>query len=440
MPEDLASWMRDKRLDHLWVAYTDFHGRLAGRDVPLTRVPPVAERGTNFAKANFNFTIRDVQVHNPRFGADAGDVLAVPDPSSAVVLPFARGTGFAFATLHEEDGGVWAGCARSALRRAVAALAGVELQARVAFEPEFYLFHGTGSSAFTSGGMYTIDALADGMDFVRRLDALLPDMGVSMEQIGKEYGEGQFEANIRPDEPLNAVDDLLLLRLAVRAAAKDLGLHASFMPKVNAAMAGSGLHVHLSLQALDLSDRTADNHPSGLSAEARAFLAGWLEHAEALTALASPTPNSYKRLQPASWAPAHIAWGIGNRAALVRVPGPGRRARLEFRAGDNTSNPYLFLAGLIWAGLDGLQRALEPPAPVTADVGHLAPAELAQRGIRFLPRQAGAALDALAADETLARGLGELIHGEFLRVKRAELDDYQSQVSDWERASYFDAP
>jgi glutamine synthetase len=290
--------------------------------------------------------------------------------------------------------------------------------------------------------MYTIDGLNDGMEFVRRLTDALPEMGVDLEQIGKEYGQGQYEANIAPDRPLAAAEDLFLLRMAIRGIATQLGQHASFMPKLAPDAAGSGLHVHLSLQDSGSDDdRTADaSHPTGLSAVARSFMAGWLEHAEALTALGAPTPNSYKRLQPASWAPAHICWGIGNRAALVRSPGPGKRAHLEFRAGDNTSSPFLFLAGLIWAGLDGVSRELDPGDPITADAGHLSAEEIANRGMRFLPRDPATAFTALEQDMALREGLGPLIHTEFLRVKREELAAYSLQVSDWERAAYFDAP
>ena len=255
------------------------------------------------------------------------------------------------------------------------------------------------------------------MSFVRKLAETLPDMGVQLEQIGKEYGHGQYEANIAPDTRLEAAEDLFLLRLAVRGVARQLGQHASFMPKI-ARFRGSGLHIHLSLQ-----DRRRRSHGQFLSPVGselhRPLLHGRWSRREALTALGAPTPNSYKRLQPASWAPAHICWGIGNRAALVRVPGPGKRARLEFRAGDNTSNPFLYLAGLIWAGLDGTQD-LEPGEPVSTDVGHLDAAEIVERGMRFLPRDAGTAFDAFERDEALRDGLGELIHREFLRVKRLE--------------------
>ncbi|MBX6342914.1 MAG: glutamine synthetase, partial [Thermomicrobiaceae bacterium] len=366
MSSTLANRLTEEGVEHLWVAYTDYNGRLAGRSVPQARFAQVAERGTNFAKANFNFTIRDEQVPEPRFGADSGDVLAVPDPSSVVRLPFHPGTALAFSYLHEEDGQVWEGCARAALRRAVAALEAEGLAARVAFEPEFYLFLGDEPTPAIHAGMYTIAGLDAAMDVVRRLGEVLGEMGVALEQIGKEYGQGQFEANVGPADPVAAADDYLLLRLAVRQVAGEAGLRASFMPKPTAAMAGCGLHVHLSLQdAASGEDRTASpTGAAGLTDTARAFIAGWLAHAEALTALGAPTPNSYKRLQPASWAPAHVCWGVGNRAALVRVPGPGARARLEFRAGDNTANPYLFLAGLLWAGLDGIKQRLDPGSPV----------------------------------------------------------------------------
>ena len=435
MADELGAWMVEHATNHLWVVYTDYHGRMAGRDVPRSRVQRVAERGTNFAKANFNFTIRDEQSQHPFFGADSGDVLAIPDPASVAMAPYQPDTAIAFATLHQEDGSIWEGCPRAALKRAVAALAEAGLSARVAFEPEFYLFNEVDQHPITSAGMYTIDGLSDGMEFVRRLAEALPELGIDLEQIGKEYGQGQFEANIAPDSPVQAAEDLFLLRMGIRGIAKSLGQHASFMPKLALNAAGSGLHVHLSLQDISGDDRTADSsHPTGLSSTARAFMAGWLEHAQSLTALGAPTANSYKRLQPASWAPAHICWGIGNRAALVRVPGPGKRARLEFRAGDNTASPFLFLAGLIWAGLDGVHQELDPGDPVTTDAGHLSAEEIVEQGMRFLPRDAGTAFDALERDVALKAGLGPLIHSEFLRVKRHELAAYNLQVTEWERA------
>lgn len=439
----LAARLRGEGFEHLWVAYTDYHGRLAGRVIPRARFDAVCEHGTNFAKANFNFTIRDEQAQPPRFGADTGDVFAVPDPESVVRLPYRDATAFAFALLRDDvDGGPWDGCARGALRRAMAALAEAGLTARVALEPEFYLFRADSLDPVIDAGMYTVAGLDAVNSLIERLAAILPEMGVTLEAFGKEYGQGQFEVSLAPDDPLSAADDLLLLRLALRRLAAEAGLRVSFMPKIDAALAGTGVHVHLSLRdAATGADRTTDpTHPSALTETARAFMAGWLAHAAALTGLGAPTVNSYKRLLPGSWAPAHVCWGVGNRAVLVRVPGRGERARLEFRCGDHTANPYLFLAGLIWAGLDGLRRGLDPGEPAEGDVGHLDPTLLVSRGVDFLPRDAGTALAAVAADDVLKEGLGALLHGEFLRVKLAELAAATVQVSDWERASYLEAP
>jgi glutamine synthetase len=167
------------------------------------------------------------------------------------------------------------------------------------------------------------------------------------------------------------------------------------------------------------------------------FMAGVLAHAPAFCGVAAPTVNSYKRLLPGSWAPAHVAWGTGNRAALVRVPGSSRR-RIEFRAGDHTANPYLLLTALFAAGLDGLERDLDPGAPASGDIGHLTPAELASQSVRQLPRTAGEALDAVEADDAVMAALGAVCGPELLRIKRFELARFERHVSDWERDVYFE--
>jgi glutamine synthetase len=176
----------------------------------------------------------------------------------------------------------------------------------------------------------------------------------------------------------------------------------------------------------------------GLSDVGLHFIAGLLRHAPALTGLGAPTVNSYKRLLPGSWAPAHAVWGIGNRAAMVRVPAPDR-PRVEVRCGDNTAQPYLYLAGLLAAGLDGIERQELPPAPANEDVGHLSSAEANNRGLQFLPRSAGEALDAVEADTVIAGALGATIHGEWLKVKRSELAAYATEVSAWERQVYLES-
>jgi glutamine synthetase len=311
----------------------------------------------------------------------------------------------------------------------------------VAFEPEFALYRRVGEGAYEPAdryAMYSVDRIDAHHELLARIEEALAAQGVRVVQLGSEYGAGQVEINLAHAAPRKAADDLVTFRETVKALAREAGLVASFMPKPFADAAGSGVHVHLSLWDREgRADRSAGEGPLGLSEELGRFMAGVLAHAPALCGVAAPTPNSYKRLLPASWAPAHVGYAAGNRAALVRVPGASRR-RIEFRAGDHTGNPYLALATLIAAGLDGLDRQLDPGPPVKGDLGHLSAEELARQGIRMLPRSAGEALDAVEADEVVMRALGPVCGPELLRVKRHELDRHDRQVSEWERGVYFE--
>lgn len=166
--------------------------------------------------------------------------------------------------------------------------------------------------------------------------------------------------------------------------------------------------------------------------------AGLLTHARALSGIGSPIVNSYKRLQPGSRAPAHIGWGTGNRAALVRVPGSGPRRHLEYRSGDNASNPFVFLTALLAASLDGMERRLDLPEPIDFDIGHVSDSAARARGIELLPRSLPEALDAFEADAVLTDALGEVISSEHLKLKRSELSAYDQHVHPWERQVYLE--
>jgi glutamine synthetase len=286
--------------------------------------------------------------------------------------------------------------------------------------------------------MYSVDRIDANVDLLTTIQDALLAQNIRVIQVGSEYGPGQLEINLHHETPLKAADDLMTLRETVKALAREFGLIASFMPKPFEHLAGNGVHVHLSLwDATGLENRSEGDEPGGLSREMGHFMAGVLVHAPAICGVSAPTVNSYKRLLPGSWAPAHVAWAAENRAALVRVPGSTRR-RIEFRAGDHTANPYLVLTALIAAGIDGLERELDPGAPADGDIGHLDQAELDARGIRLLPRSAQEALDALEADEVVMNALGPVCGPELLRIKRYELERYNTQVSDWERQVYLE--
>lgn len=424
----------------LWITWHDYSARACAKWVPRAAIPSALRTGGVFARANLNFTIDDQQVPDPRLGADSGDFFALPDPSTYAPVPYRDGIGRILANLHTEDGEWWEGCPRGRLQAAIDRLAERGLSLRAAFEPEFSLCQRaeSGYVPVDAFAMYSVDRMDANRELLDAIDAALTAQRVEVIQIGSEYGAGQLEINLNHQPPMKAADDLVTFRETVKALARDRGLVATFMPKPFETTAGNGVHVHLSLWSDDGSEsRSEGDGPLGLSHELSRFMAGVLTHARAICGVASPTVNSYKRLLPGSWAPAHIAYAVENRAALVRVPGRSRR-RIEFRAGDHTGNPYLVLAALLAAGIDGLERDLVPGQPATGDLGHLEEDDLANQGIGMLPRSAGEALDAVEIDEVVMAALGPVCGPELLRIKRFELTRYATHVSDWERDVYFE--
>jgi len=260
----------------------------------------------------------------------------------------------------------------------------------------------------------------------------LEAQGMPVEQYYPELGWGQQELSIRHAPALEAADQHLLYRETVRSVARRHGLHASFAPKPWPDQPGNGCHLHLS--ALDLAGEGHRFHDpeaaDGLSAVARHFAAGVLEHLPALVALSCASVNSYRRLVPRSWASAYRVWGHDNREAAVRVASPywGREAatvNLEFKPSDASANPYLSLGGVIAAGLDGIERGLEPPPPVEVDPATLDSAER-------LPTSLAEALDRLERDPVLLDALGRRLAGCYLAVKRHDVEAFAAEDDEFE--------
>src|SRR4051812_44473521 len=432
-PADSASLLA--RLDadateHFWVAYHDYGGRAHAKTLPRESFRSAVNDGVVFAMANLNMSADDHQSMGATLLADSGDILAVPDPRSYAVLPRFPGTARRHPWMRASDGAGWDGCPRTRLAAAIDELRDLGYSAQVALEPEFYLLrsfelaeNGTDYTPVNSTRMFSQAGLATERVFVERVVDELRAMGVTVAQLGKEYGPGQYEMSVRHADPIRAVDDYFSLKDAVRDLAGEQGYVATFMPKPYSHWPGCSLHVPLSLwdEAGERDLTASDRDDISLSEEGRWFLGGILEHVNALTGLGSPTVNSYKRLQPGSWAPANTYWGYGNRSGVVRIPGVGKRRHLEFRSPDNTAQPYLLLTGLLAAGLDGIKNQIAPPEPFHGDIGHLSAEEIERYHIGYLPRTLPDALAALEADKVIGAALGPEILEHFLIVKRQEL-------------------
>jgi glutamine synthetase len=227
----------------------------------------------------------------------------------------------------------------------------------------------------------------------------------------------------------------------VRTVAEEQGLIATFMPKPFSHLTGSGCHFHMSLwdRAEDRNLFLEERDPNGLSRMAYWFTGGLLAHAPALAAVVAPTVNSYKRLvrgaprSGATWAPVYITYGGSNRTQMVRIPGPGR---IECRAVDGSANPYLAAAALLAAGLDGIERQLDPGPRNDDNLYEVPDGTLRERGIRCLPTNLAEAVAALEQDEVLRAALGETYADYYAQVKRAEWKRYHDHVSTWEIDNY----
>ena len=439
--EELLGKLEEDGVDHLWITYHDYSGVSGAKSVPKGRFRSAVEDGIVFARANLNFDATDHQPQDAYLLANSGDFLAVPDPDSYAVLPQFPRTARVHTWMRQEDGSPWRGCPRTRLLTAVEDLRDAGYSARVALEPEFYLVVPDGVGGHVPAnraGMYTQDGLSLVDRLIREVVDTLDEMGTTVSQFDKEYGVGQYEITARHALPMKAVDDYLSIRQVVRDAARGAGYAATFMPKVYADWPGNSLHVHLSVwDAAGERDLTPSKEDGdALSEVGRCFMGGILEHAAALTGLGSPTPNSYKRLQPGSWAPGNAYWGRGNRSGMIRIPGTGRRRHVEHRSGDNTCQPFLFLAGLLAAGLDGIRKGTEPGSPFEGDIGHATPEEMARAGIKDLPRSLPEALEALEADGVVAGAVGEEALKHFLLIKRHEQAQYDLHVHPWERDAY----
>lgn len=416
------------------VQWVDVHGATKAKIVPRSAYADTCAPGGGAGFAAF-------ANHGFGRGPEHPEMLTVPDPSSLVVLPHRPEFGVVFGTVM--DGDEVATCdARSILARVQARAAERGLLPLAGMEPEFFLLRTDAAGALVPYDLLDeLDKPCYDLKALLRTAPVLAEIVDAMEQLDwgvtaldHEDANGQYEINFGYADALTTADRFTLLRTMIADIAERHGAIASFMPKPLSRRTGSGAHVHLSVQAQDGSNPFATDHDPrglGLSETGYAFVAGVLAHARGLAALSMPTVNSYRRLYSsgglsgASWSPDAIVYGGNNRTVMLRVPGGGR---FENRAVDAACNPYLALAGMIAAGIDGVERGLDPGDPVTGAAHPI--------GVGKLPRTLVEAIDELEADDVLRAALGEEAVSEIVAVKRAEWNSYMETVSAWEQDTY----
>jgi glutamine synthetase len=456
----LRRLVKDQKLETIRLSFADQHGILRGKTLVAAEALASLESGcsittTMLAKDTSHRTVFPVFTAGGGFGMKemegAADVLMVPDPTTFRVLPWSPGSGWLLCDVHFADGRPVPFSTRQLYRSVLNRLGERGYDFVAGLEVEFHLFRlddprmapehagqpGTppAVSLLSHGYQYLTeqryDLMEPALDVIRR-DVLA--LGLPLRSVEVEFGPSQCEFTFAPTKGLEPADNMVLFRSAVKQVARRHGYHATFMcrPKLPNVFA-SGWHLHQSVAARDSGANAFMAKAGGevLSAFGRHYLAGLLAHARASTVFSTPTINGYKRYRSYSLAPDRAIWGRDNRGVMIRVlGGPNDAAtRLENRIGEPAANPYLYMASQILAGLDGIDRKLDPGA--SADTPYETKAEP-------LPKSLREAVFALDDDPFFRQALGKEFVDYYVHIKNAEIERFQAEVSDWEHREYFE--
>ncbi len=438
----LKSQLQKDGVEYLLVQFVDLHGSAKVKMVPRDAVDNVADAGAGFAGGAVWGMGQDAHSH---------DMMARIDPASYTVVPWKSGLARFASDLHVDEA-PFPYCPRVNLKRVLAEVRSAGYVFNVGVEPEHFLVARTADGRLVPWDPAGVDTLAKpcydfkGMaaayDYLRDMNEALRKLGWGVYQSDHEDANGQYEINFRYADALTTADRFIFFKMLAAEMARRHGAIATFMAKPFADRTGSGAHMHYHLADAETGRNlfASENDPRGLglSETAYHFLGGVLAHARALCAVTSPTVNCYKRLQVGAgltgtrsgftWTPAFVTYGDNNRTQMIRTPEAGH---VEDRTVSSAFNPYLSFAAYLAAGLDGIRRRLDPGEPNRDNAYALGLEEMARRQIRLLPQNLPEALGEFERDEVIRGALGP-IAAEFLRLKRAEWDEYHRQVSSWE--------
>ncbi|PSQ50253.1 type I glutamate--ammonia ligase [Halobacteriales archaeon SW_7_65_23] len=439
--EEVLEKIDEEDVDFLRLQFTDILGTVKNVSIPADQAEKAFTEGIYFDGSSINGFVR----------IQESDMRLDPEPNTFAVLPWRNSEKVTSARLicdviDTSTDQPFSGDPRRVLKNALDRAEELGYTVNAGPEPEFFLFEEDENGRATttthdSGGYFDLAPKDLAQDVRGDIIYGLDEMGFEVEASHHEVAEGQHEIDFKYADALTTADNIATFRSVVRAIASQHDLHATFMPKPIPHINGSGMHTHLSLFEEDGTNAFHDEDDEfSLSETAYGFLAGILEHAPAISAVTNPTVNSYKRLVPGYEAPIYIAWSDVNRSALVRKPAARVPAasRIEFRAPDPSCNPYLALAVMIHAGLDGVENDLDCPDPVRENIYDFDEEKREEYGIDTLPANLGDAVDALEDDEVVYNALGPHVSEKFVEAKRQEFSEYIAEVSEWELDRYLE--
>ncbi len=434
MAGELASFVKERGIKYVLFNFTDLFGNQRSKLVPAQAVAGMEESGAGFA--GFAAWL-DLVPADP-------DMFAIPDPSSAIQLPWKKDVAWVAGDLWM-NGKPVDHAPRNVLKRLVADAAKLGYRLKSGVEPEYHLINADGTDISDAADTqekpcYDQAALMRRYDVISEICDAMIELGWGPYQNDHEDGNGQFEMNWNYDDALVTADRHAFFKFMVKSIAENHGLRATFMPKPFMHLTGNGCHSHISVWSTDGKTNVFadDNGEMGLSKDAYHFLGGLVHNAEAMAAITNPTVNSYKRinaprtLSGATWAPNTITYGGNNRTHMIRIPDPGR---FELRLPDGAANPYLLQAVSLAAGLDGMANTRDPGKRL--DIDMYAEPEKAPDA-KKLPLNLLDAIRSFEASTALRETLGAEFCDAYVKLKTNEWNSYTHHLTDWERGNTLD--
>lgn len=442
--ESLKEQLLEQSVELVRAIYIGPDGIARGKAFRPDSLDEILESGIGLTQAQASVTVFDQLPPESQF-QPVGEVRIRPDVTTFQVLPYLAGHARMLSDLETIEGQPWELCPRSLLKTFINKLSDQGMIIRAAFENEFTIFNKTNEEwlPLDQFNCFSSAAMDLASPYVLPIITALEQQGVMVEKYYPEAGHGQHEIPVRHQAGLQAADQQVVFKETVRGTALANDFRVSFMPKISSDSAGNGCHIHFSLwdsqDERNLFYDAAGDY--GLSQTARHFMAGILNHLPALLAFTAPTTNSYKRFVERCWSSCYVCWGPDNREATVRAASgfKGHEAstvNLEYKPSDPACNPYLDLAALICAGLDGIEQQADPGKPVLTDPTLLSPRERQTRGLTRYPIELASALSALEQDEVLRAGFGARRISDYITMKRAEIEMINSMGKDAEQQAY----
>lgn len=433
--EEVLKKVKEEGIKFIRLQFTDINGTIKNVEIPSEELETAFDKGIMFDGSSIEGFVR----------IEESDMYLKPDPDTFAILPWTNESiksARLICDVYTPDGKPFEGDPRYRLKIVKEKAKKLGFSVFAGPELEFFIIpvdnNGKPILRFLdNGGYFDLLPLSKAEELRKDTAVALRKMGILVEASHHEVAPSQHEVDFKYSDILKTADNTQTVKLVIKTMAIFHGFHATFMPKPFFGVNGSGMHVHMSLFKDGKNAFYDPNDPLGISDILKKFVGGLMKHARAITAITNPTVNSYKRLIPGYEAPVNIAWSVGNRSAMIRVPkARGEGTRIEYRSPDPSCNIYLAFAVIVSAGLRGIEEGINPPPPVEENIYRMSMKRKEELKIMPLPGSLKEAIEEMKKDSLIKEVLGDHIYEKFLETKEREWREFTAHVTDWELKKY----